>query len=110
VSIKKTKIIKVPFSGNRHYPHVFAYEEGRREVDNYEFEDTLTYVEHERGGYATRFVMWGEKTETFYTFLVSDFAVIVPLMSYGKVHGRWTFVNRSGYIGCSLVKEKPIDI
>ena len=76
---------------------------GLIELDNYEFEDTLTYDGYSRGRSAAYFSFLrsdGRKVTVFLT----DFEVIVNHMVKGMITGRFTFCKRGQNFGCKLIK------
>jgi DNA-directed RNA polymerase subunit RPC12/RpoP len=73
-------------------------------VDNYEFEDTLIYKKYSKCSSRINFIFEGLTTKKLYTLFLTDFEKIIPLLKQGKVTGRWTFRNQSGYTGCTLIE------
>jgi hypothetical protein len=73
------------------------------QLDNYEFEDTLTYDGYSRGRSAAYFSFLrsdGRKVTVFLT----DFESIVNHMVKGKITGKFTFCKRGMNFGCKLIK------
>ena len=68
-------------------------------VDNFEFNDTLTYVTYHTGRSAINFEMKRTDGTTVNVF-ISDLNIMLPHMSRGQITGRFTFVKKGGSYGC----------
>lgn len=71
--------------------------------DNFEFEDFLAYKNYGRGRSSITFTMERSNGGTVSVF-VSDFDDMLPHMTFGKLHGRFTFVKKGQNYGCKLVE------
>ena len=101
MSRKLPKTVSFDSSGNLAFVRPYMWEVATK-VPNFQFEDVLTFVGHERSAYSTKFVF---KTST--GFLVRmyllDFMKAVPMMTAGEVWGKWTFCKIGAGFGVCLV-------
>ncbi len=75
---------------------------GLVEVDNYIFEDTLTYSGYARGRSAAYFKFARSDGHEIIMFLV-DLEKVIPFMVKGKVTGKFTFCKRGANFGLTIV-------
>jgi len=76
--------------------------DGFFELDNYIFEDTLTYDHYARGRSAAYFIFKRSDGRTVSVFL-TDFEPIVSQMVKGEITGKFTFCKRGANFGCKLI-------
>lgn len=102
---------KIPFDQNGNqldYPEAsYGYVNGvlwsklsLNEVDNFVFEDILTFKNHIRGRSSITFIFERALTSTTISMFVSDFSTIVPQLVDGKVSGKFTFRKQGSNFGC----------
>lgn len=92
---------KIPFDKNGNQMDYEGY--GLDEmVDNFEFEDTLTFQSYGRGRSSVTFTFKRVNGKTVSMF-VSDFADIVGKMNHGHITGRFTFSKKGQNYGCKMV-------
>ena len=72
-------------------------------VENFEFNDTLTYRMYGKGRSAIGFEMVRGNGTTVNMF-VSDFHVAIPHMVSGRIKGRFTFIKKGQNYGCKLLE------
>lgn len=93
-------ILKIPFDKDGHQlPYGLRAVELR---DNYEFEDTLEYVNYSKGRSSIGFEF--KRTDgTMVSMFVTDMNKILPLMKNGQITGRFTFSKRGENFGCKRI-------
>ena len=70
--------------------------------DNFEFEDTLEYVNYSKGRSSVGFEF--KRTDgRMVSMFLTDFHAIVPLMVCGKIAGKFTFTKRGTAYGCKRI-------
>lgn len=99
----------VPFDKGEHlmhYPEDYPppYSTGLHWVPNYEFTETLRYVEYQRGRSAAYFVFRRHPRNTTVTFFMRDFQDLIPHLENGIITGMFTFCKTGQNYGCKLVK------
>ena len=111
------KMFKIPFhkNGNQlHYPDVFQTYNKNKEivtidnsiwVDNYEFDDVLTYIEFDRGRSSAYFI-WSSKSGKKFTMFLIDLHDAIKHLVDGKLTGTFTFCKRGTNYGVKLLKSK----
>lgn len=109
---KKTYQIPFAKSGNMQgYPESWwegefpnAKRVGPEWRDNFEFKDTLRFVEFWRGRSSAIAIMYGDDGAEYQVFL-SDLATMMPHFVNGKVTGTFTFCKKGQNYGCKLVDK-----
>jgi hypothetical protein len=101
--MKKTGDYKIPFrNGNQLDYEYFCTNPGIEWLDNFEFEDELTFKHYGRGRSSVTFTLERTNGKTVSMF-VSDFSDAVPKLVDGKLKGRFTFVKKGTNYGCRMV-------
>lgn len=72
-------------------------------IQNFSFQDELTYSTYERGRSSAIFKMVRLNGKTVDVFM-SDADVLIPKMRNGKVAGLFTFVKKGTNYGCKLLE------
>ncbi len=91
------------YSDKEKFANILGETPGFIELDNYIFEDTLTYDHYARGRSAAYFIFKRSDDRTVSVFL-TDFEPIISEMVKGKVSGKFTFCKRGANFGCKLIK------
>jgi hypothetical protein len=73
--------------------------------DNYEFYDTLRFVKFIFARAGTKFIFQGESNGKKYYVFQTEMEKMIPLMKFGVITGRFTFVKRSTAFGLKMVIE-----
>lgn len=97
---------QIPFDTNGNqldYPMEYWRTAQNVWVDNFEFVDTLTYVEYHQGRSAVGFT-FKRTDETTVNVFISDFSAMLPFMKLGTIAGRFTFVKKGKNYGCTMIE------
>lgn len=103
--VSKKGQYQIPFDkeGNQlNYDCDYYY--GHKLVDNYEFEDVLTYVGYGKGRSSVVFTFVRTTGPTVSVF-ISDMNVWIPRMVNGTIEGTFTFRKNGANFGCCLVTK-----
>lgn len=76
--------------------------------DNWEFDDTLVFVQFVCGGSRVNMQMKSRTTGMNYSFFLTDTEKMLPAMDHGVIKGRFTFCKRGGNFGTVMVTPPPI--
>lgn len=97
------KKYQIPFDENGdliNYPESFMNPVFK---DNFEFGDTLEYVDYSRGRSAAYFNFVSLNTNRKYTMFMTDFNDIVHLLEKGRITGTFTFQKRGMNYGVKKI-------
>lgn len=101
---------QIPFDekGNQlSYPDHWMNGYQNKEVifkDNFEFEDSIVFVEFQRGRSSTIAKFHRLSTNTYITAFVSDMKDLIINMRYGQINGKFTFVKKGQNYGFKIIK------
>ncbi len=96
----KKKILKVPFNLDG---DMLSYDRGYDVVwkDNFEFIDTLKFIDAHRGRSSVLFKFKSSKTHKQYVMFLIDMKTLLScgMLALGFVNNHWTFCKRGAYYG-----------
>lgn len=73
------------------------------EVDNFEWDDVLTYSGYGRGKSSCIIYFWSQKFNCNVHMFMTDFDNVVNVLTFGKFSGRFTFCKRGQNYGVRLL-------
>lgn len=94
---------KVPF--NSHGDQLAYPKYASLEVQNFEFEDTLTWAGFERGQSAAR-LLFRRSNGNLVRMFLGEFDKVAPLLRDGKLTGTFTFCKRGTNFGTRMIGEQ----
>jgi len=103
---------EIPFDENGNqlsYPATWMNGYQNKDVifkDNFIFEDTLCFVEFQRGRSSAIAKFHRSSTNTYCTVFLSDLAEIIKNMKYGNIQGTFTFCKKGQNYGLKLEDGK----
>lgn len=93
---------KIPFRGGNQLGYAYDGERDVEWVDNFKFEDTLTYDSYGRGRSAAHFYFLRKSNGRRVSIFLRDFEDMVPKLNAGEIAGAFTFRKRGQNFGCVL--------
>lgn len=100
--VKKVGDYKVPFDadGNQLDYHYYST---HSLVDNFVFEDTLTYKDFQRGRSSAQFSFTRSNGKSVIVFM-KDMDIFIPRIVNGQITGTFTFVKRGQNYGVTILE------
>ena len=97
---------KIPFrDGNQMEFEPYCKGDTFEWIDNFYFEDELSFVSYGRGRSSVTFTFRRKSNDKTVSMFVSDFSDAFPFAVGGKLSGKFTFIKKGQNYGCRMVFE-----
>lgn len=100
---KKTGDYQIPFQDGNQIDYEIYWGKPFEMVDNFVFEDTLTYTNYGKGRSAITFYFTRESNGKEVTMFASNLSEVIPRFVNGKLTGQFTFCKKGQNYGCRML-------